>query len=114
LALCQRYFSKSYDYDVAAGAANTIVGSVAIANAAVTGDGRPFWHIDFPVTMRDNPTVTTFDYAGNSGKVNGPSNASVTGEVHQAAMSGFNVLNSSGSSVSSGDYYCNWKADSEL
>ena len=114
LVLCQRYFSKSYDYDVAAGAANTVVGSVAIANAAVTGDGRPFWHIDFPVTMRDNPTVTTFDYAGNSGKVNGPSNASVTATTYQQGMSGFNVLNSSGSSVSNGDYYCNWQAVSEL
>jgi hypothetical protein len=114
LVLCQRYFSKSYDYDVAPATASTVVGSAAIRNGPVTINGSPFWHVGFPAAMRDNPTVTIFDFGGTSGKINGPSNASVTGEVHQAAMSGFNVLNSSGSSVSSGDYYCNWKADSEL
>ena len=112
LALCQRYFSKSYDYDVAPATANTVVGSTAVANAQVTINNRPFWGIEFPVTMRDNPTVTTFDYAGNSGKVNGPSNASVTGTASQIGMSGFNVYNSSGSSVANGDYYCNWQAES--
>ena len=114
LSRCQRYFCKSYDYDVAAGAANTVVGSIATRNYAYTGDGSPFIHGDFPVTMRDNPTVTTFDYAGNSGKINGPSNASITATVYQQGMSGFNVLNSSGSSVSGGDYYVNFKAESEL
>ena len=64
--------------------------------------------------MRDNPTVTTFDNAGNSGKVNGPSNASITSTTYHQGTSGFNVENTSGSSVSSGDYYCNWQADSEL
>ena len=114
LSLCQRYFSKSYDYDVAPGTASTVVGSVAIRNGPVTIDGSPFWHITFPVAMRDNPTVTTFDYGGISGKVNGPSNASVTATTYQLGMSGFNVANTSGSSVSSGDYYCNWQAVSEL
>ena len=114
LALCQRYFSKSYDYDVAPATSGTVVGSVAIRNGPVTITGSPFWHIDFPVSMRDNPTVTTFDNAGNSGKVNGPSNASIASTTYHKGTSGFNVENTSGSSVSSGDYYCNWQAVSEL
>ena len=114
LARCQRYFCKSYDYDIAPGTSGNINGSVATRNHAVTLDGTPFIHADFTVAMRDNPTVTTFDYSGNSGKINGPSNASVTATVYQIGMSGFNVLNSSGSSVANGDYYVNFKAESEL
>ena len=114
LVRCQRYFCKSYDYDIAPATSGNINGSVASRNYAYTGDGSPFIHGDFPVTMRDNPTVTTFDSGGNSGKIGGPSGASITATVYQIGMSGFNVLNSSGSSVSGGDYYVNFKAESEL
>ena len=114
LLRCQRYFQKSYDYDVAPGTSGTIVGSVATNNMASTGNYVPFWHCKFTTEMRDNPTVTTFDYSGNSGKVNGPSNASITSVLVAIGMSGFNVYNGSGSSVSGGDYYCSFKAESEL
>ena len=114
LQRCQRYFQKSYDYDVAPGTSGTIVGSVATNNMASTGNYVPFWHCKFTTEMRDNPTVTTFDYSGNSGKINGPSNASITSVLIAIGMSGFNVYNGSGSSVSGGDYYCSFKAESEL
>jgi hypothetical protein len=114
LILCQRYFQKSYDLNVAIGYVGTVNGSVAIRNANVTNDGCPFWHCPFKVTMRATPTVTTYSYDGTSGKINGPSNATVTATVYQTGFNGFNVLNSSGSSVSLGDYYCNYAASSEL
>ena len=52
--------------------------------------------------MRTEPTVTTFDYAGNSGKINGQSKASVTATAGQIDERGFNILNSSGSSGANG------------
>ena len=114
IQLCERYFNKSYALSVAPGTANTIEGSIAIRNGNFTDNNSPFWHVSFPTRMRTEPTVTTFDYAGNSGKINGPSNASVTGTAYQIDERGFNILNSSGSSVAKGDYYCNYKASAEL
>ena len=114
IQLCERYFNKSYALSVAPGTANTIEGSIAIRNGNFTDNNSPFWHVSFPTRMRTEPTVTTFDYAGNSGKVNGPSNASVTATAYQIDERGFNILNSSGSSVAKGDYYCNYKASAEL
>ena len=114
IQLCERYFNKSYALSVAPGTANTVEGSIAIRNGNFTDNHSPFWHVSFPTRMRTEPTVTTFDYAGNSGKINGPSNASVTGTAFQIDERGFNILNSSGSSVAKGDYYCNYKASAEL
>jgi len=114
LQLCERYFNKSYALSVAPGTANTIEGSISMRNGNFTDNNSPFWHVSFPTRMRTEPTVTTFDYAGNSGKINGPSNASVTATSYQIDERGFNILNSSGSSVAKGDYYCNYKADAEL
>ena len=38
----------------------------------------------------------------------------ITGTAYQIDERGFNILNSSGSSVAKGDYYCNYKASAEL
>jgi len=114
IQLCERYFNKSYALSVAPGTSNTIEGSIAIRNGNFTDNNSPFWHVSFPTRMRTEPTVTTFDFAGNSGKIGGPSNASVTATAYQIDERGFNILNSSGSSVAKGDYYCNYQASAEL
>ena len=63
LVQCQRYFSKSYNTDVAVGTV-TAVGSYS--NYASNGTGnRPFFSLSFPVTMRTTPTVTA--YSPNNG-----------------------------------------------
>jgi hypothetical protein len=72
LALCQRYYSKSYDLNIAVGASGDPVGGLEYflaAFSAQTGNlGRNF---TFPVSMRATPTVTTYDRSSppNSGKV---------------------------------------------
>jgi len=62
LELCQRYFSKSYDLNIAVGASGDPVGGLEYflaAFSAQTGNlGRSF---AFPVTMRGTPTVTYYD-----------------------------------------------------
>ena len=69
LALCQRYYQKSYDYGTAIGTTSTTVGLIAtgghqgsVTTAFIEGG------IVFPVPLRASPTVVFYDEAGNSGK----------------------------------------------
>lgn len=69
LALCQRYFCKSYDLNTAPGTA-TDNGSIRwsctlLANA----DSDVKINIVYPVTMRTVPTISTWDHLINSGRV---------------------------------------------
>ena len=63
LALCQRYFYKSFEY-------NTTPAQNVAANAQlfpVTTGNTPVGRQSFPVTMRVAPTITTYNpYAANS------------------------------------------------
>jgi hypothetical protein len=62
LALCQRYYVKSYSTDVTPGT-NTSAG----AHRTVSTGGAGFVNFDFPVEMRAVPTVTPYSIAGTSG-----------------------------------------------
>ena len=69
LELCQRYFQKTYDYDVAI-ATNTIIGTHASGgnNVSPTTSYIGINTAKFTSQMRDNPTIVLYDTAGNSGK----------------------------------------------
>ena len=69
LTLCQRYFQKTYDYDVAI-ATNTIIGTHASGgnNVSPTTSYIGINTAKFTSQMRDNPTLVLYDTAGNSGK----------------------------------------------
>jgi len=70
LSLCQRYYEKSYDYDVVAGTTTYIgmhlMGGNVAATAGTSHISGPT--IPFQVPKRDNPTIVAYDQAGNSGK----------------------------------------------
>lgn len=63
LALCQRYFQKTYNMAVAPGTAE----SGAIVQLSPSGSCNVF--MAFPVRMRSAPTITTYDASGAAGKV---------------------------------------------
>jgi len=63
LVQCQRYYSKSYNIDVAPGTV-TYVGSLA-AFSPTASTNRPVIPIFFPVSMRSTPTLTA--YSPNNG-----------------------------------------------
>lgn len=67
LALCQRYFTKSYVYATTPGTA-TVVGSCDFYSP-VSGTGPWYGTTLLPVEMRSIPLVTSYDMAGASGKV---------------------------------------------
>jgi hypothetical protein len=70
LALCKRYFEKSYDYDVVPGT-NTIVGTHASGgnNAGTTTSWVAVNSYIFATAKRDNPTMVAYDTAGTAGKI---------------------------------------------
>jgi len=70
LLFCQRYYQKSYNYSTAPGSAVTAA-TQGVFSPGSNASGQTFssaW-APFKVTMRAAPTVTTYDNAGNSGKV---------------------------------------------
>lgn len=67
LALCQRYYSTSYNYGVSAGTASATQGCIYKTMDATTSYGSE--NFSFPVKMRTNPTVTSYSpNSGTSGK----------------------------------------------
>ena len=67
LALCQRYYEKSYAYDVVPGTSSTYQGSV-VAYPFTTTSGRTLVSRTFSVAKRATPTVTIYSPAdGSSG-----------------------------------------------
>ena len=68
LARCQRYYCKSYNHDVAPGT-NTMVGSKWGRNYSDASRSANPVVVNFPVTMRDTPTVTFRGiHSGTAGK----------------------------------------------
>ena len=68
LALCQRYFEKTYNTDVVAGT-NTAVGRIAPGSASDNGNNASAdWR--FAVEKRASPTVTYYTTTGTTGSWN--------------------------------------------
>lgn len=65
LALCQRYYEKSYDLNVKQGttSANGLVQNIGATNGTITIQS----HCYYKVTKRATPTVLIFDDVGNGG-----------------------------------------------
>jgi hypothetical protein len=65
LALCQRYFEKSYNQSIAVGAASGGSGSMSIVCCGNTN--RAFGNAVFKASKRADPTVTFYSTEGTSG-----------------------------------------------
>lgn len=92
LALCQRYYEKSYDVGTAPGAATTS-GWTYFDVGYATGTGFFSVTTRHAVTKRATPTVAFYDGAGTINKVlypGGPGNGQ-TGGVAEASTTGFRV-----------------------
>lgn len=85
LALCQRYFQKSWSTDTTVSTSGTAGLIMTLSGAA--GNASFLWsvHRTFHVPMRIAPTVTLFDQAGTSGKVSFYSSAFVDAQTGTAA-----------------------------
>jgi hypothetical protein len=68
LAMCQRYYAKSYDLETSPGT-DTNTGLVYSGFTMTTTTGYLSYQINFPVKMRSAPSFTTYDVADAAGKV---------------------------------------------
>lgn len=114
LALCQRYFEKSYDTSVAVGTATGVGAISTVTYGASTL--RPFLGIQFQVAKRTSATVTPYtpNTANTSGKIGGPSGADLSATIQNAGTQAFQIYQSQVSSTSNGDYYIHWTSSAEL
>ena len=118
LRKCQRYFCKSYNYDIAPGASgsvNNLKGAASFSGGTSTSN-RPFWSAgQYPVTMRSEPTIVLYQYDGTSGKITGGSFASYDGSAVNIGDRGFNA-HPTGNVANSDDedHYLIFSASAEL
>jgi hypothetical protein len=103
LALCQRYYEKSYNIGTVPGTATEVGKSFggSQTQGASTTTGFLVGTSQFKVSKRATATVTLYDFAGNSGKVTadtiGVSSANnQTAIVEHASENGFQATRSSG------------------
>lgn len=70
LRLCQRYFEKSYDLDVAVGTSSVLAGMVVCPRAETVTTNRQVFHKNFIATKRTaTPIIVNYSYLGASGYV---------------------------------------------
>lgn len=109
LALCQRYYEKSYNIGVVPGTITSIGGFTGIrANGAWTATAP------FHVSKVAAPTVTLYSpITGNAGVVR--NNTTAADEAATSTNSGTNCINVQGTSVTTSDQiFYHWAADSDL
>ena len=88
LRLCQRYYSKSYDQDIAPGTADNDGAVYAFLTGVANADHTVQVSETFPVDMRTVPTVTLYDNAGGSAQVSMTAGA-VAGVISNQGTRGF-------------------------
>ena len=118
LLACQRYFEKSILQGSTPGA-NGNVGELWFPNASIANNET--WQlVRFSVTKRTSPTVTTYSYAGTSGRAANDSGTDYGADSANVWRNGDSyavIKNNSGSSMTVTSVrwiYCNWTASAEL
>jgi hypothetical protein len=92
LALCQRYYEKSYNTNVAVGS-GAAEGALFRQDAYTPNAYTYITPLVYKVTKRTTPTITLYDGAGTSGKVsaNINANSSTDGQTGSATTIGDNA-----------------------
>ena len=111
LAMCQRYYEKTYDQSVAPGTATDLSSQHEFNGATVTAGGGP---IRFAITKRSTPTVTPYSTStGASGKVYIRSQGvDVTPSIDLIGQTGARISYTQSSGVVNTTYH--WVSSSEL
>ena len=115
LALCQRYYEKSYDQAVFPGTASAVGystnGGVTNVNSSARASRATTY---YKVSKRTDATATTYDTAGASGKVNFPDTTTgIASTIITAGENSFTLEASSGA-VTDTRMYWHWTASAEL
>lgn len=117
IQLCQRYFEKSYNIDVAPGTSTSIGASIA-----VVGDSGSLNRLMpntscFAVPKRINATVSAYSETGTKDRVSVYSNSGSTLTVSSIPTAGntrFGFIATTTNAVDRQMYYFHWTAEAEL
>lgn len=117
LALCQRYYEKSYAPNVALGTVTQTDSVQWRCQSSSNISWYPRIPVQFRVTKRATPTVNTYStQTGASGQVyiQAPNAADKPGSVYSVGVNGVSVEATSGTTGTDAQYVFHWTADSEL
>ena len=115
LALCQRYYEKSYNTDVVPGT----ITNAGFSNSPATGFNTNLWGamVRFNVTKRANPTISLWTYSGVSGQwhygVASQSEGLANSLIYAPGMSGFTPYMTA-AATGQNTLYGHWTATAEL
>ena len=113
LALCQRYYEKSYDLNVFAGTITT-AGKISSASSGPTGNISSNLSIIYKVTKRTIPTIAVFSaVTGTSGNWTAGASQEVTGTVLNSGTNSVNI-STTYTSATTGGSGGHFTADAEL
>ena len=113
LALCQRYFEKSYDTDINPATAIFEGMVISYSTGNTSADHIINIPVRFAVTKRETPTIAVYTYAGTIAKVDMAS-GEVTGSGNEAGMTGFYLVGTNGAASVIRKLYAHFTADAEL
>jgi len=114
LAMCQRYFCKSYNIDVAPGASGTVGNYKFDSDGHTSSDYTARHHLQFPVSMRTTPTMVAYDTNGTSGTCTMESGAGRTATINQQGCSGAIIQGTNGAAVTTRVIQGHYTASAEL
>jgi hypothetical protein len=120
LALCQRYFEKSYIQTNAVGTATVQGYSASTVPSNTVTSGTLYSQISFATVKRAAPTVTLYGYQGGTNQVsNGSTGTDLganSGLTNSTGTQGFGAANGSGGSITTAIFgvIYHWTASSEL
>jgi hypothetical protein len=119
LAMCQRYYRKSYNQAVTPGTSSSNPGIEFAQGYVALASASPYKSVSLAQTMRTAPTVTIYSFLGTTGRVsdnNGNDLAASSGLTTYVGDAGFTVSNQSGGLVTptGGGYLFHYVASAEL
>jgi hypothetical protein len=109
LALCQRYFAKTYDTNVAVATAGSKSGSIFVYKNSANEAGFCF---QMPVEMRSTPTVALYSHAGTVNRFT--SSTTDQTSTSNGALNGTRAVMSYGTTVVATDCYQHFTCSAEL
>jgi hypothetical protein len=112
LALCQRYYQKTYNSDVNPGTVTNVGSQITRAHASSN-----VYYVELQrntkVTMRTTPTVTPYSTNGASGKVKGSSDITVIA-INDEGENSFGYPQLASGVSAADDVRCHYVATAEL
>jgi hypothetical protein len=120
LAMCQRYYAKSYENSITVPTNSAAGGLVMLATTATVASGAYLGGVRLPVTMRVNPTVTIYSFTSSTSGVvsngDGTDLSASSGSTNLIGNASFGVQNNNGLLItaSRGGFVFHYAASAEL